>query len=267
MTLQPFGCNLPFYKIRKNMKHIILPVFSTLFFAMSAVAQPSLSIYPDPLSFTLQADLSDPFAEPIAHAYVINTSNQTIKLRWEISVVGANCPSAWKFKVCDDNQCYNSTVTTNVNLTPGSEPNVPVVLPPGDTSLMDVHINPIGTAGCCAVEIHLSDITDFNNPVAIEKAGYDICVSPLSAVTAAEKSRLRIYPNPTADYISLTKNDFVKQLWVTNILGRRIKSFTTSLNGKYDISELPDGIYLVSMIDAQYKIIKTVRVSKRNVRP
>ena len=236
-------------------------------FTLNLLAQPSLSIHPDPLEFNEQADLSDLWSEPIAHSYVINTSNQTIKLRWEISVVGADCPAEWKFKVCDKNQCYSSTVTSNVNLAPNGNPNVPVILEPGDTSIIDVHINPTGVAGCCAVEISLSDVTDINNPVAIETGDYDICISPLSTVTSAEKSRLRVYPNPTSDFISLSKNSFVKQLWVTNILGKRVRTFSSSYNGKYDISELPDGIYMVSMVDANNRIVKTVRVSKRSIRP
>lgn len=251
-------------KIQKSMKHILPSLFSLLF-ALNLLAQPSLSIHPDVLDFTMQADLSDLWAEPIAHSYVVNTSNQTIKLRWEIKLVGPNCPAEWKYKVCDKNQCYSSNVTTNVNF--GGQPNVPVVLAPGDTSIIDVHVNPTGVAGCCEVEISLSDVTDINNPVDIESPEYDICITALSAVTAAEKSRLRVYPNPTTDFITLTKNDFVKELWVTNILGRRVKTFTTSLNGKYDMSQLPDGIYLVSMVDASNKIVKTVRVSKRNIRP
>lgn len=246
------------------MKHILLSFFS-LFFVTNLMAQPSLSIYPDDLSYSLEADLSDLWVEPIAHSFVINTSNQTIKLRWEIKIVGTNCPADWKYKVCDKNQCYNSNVTTNVNF--GGQPNVPVILAPGDTSIIDIHVNPTGVAGCCSVEIYLSDVTDINNPVALESPDYDICVTPLTAVTQAEKSSIRIYPNPTTDFITLTKNSFVKQLWVTNILGRRVKTFAASINGRYDISELPDGIYLVSMVDANSKIIKTLRVSKRNNRP
>ena len=74
-------------------------------------------------------------------------------------------------------------------------------------------------------------------------------------------------PNPTANAISITRNPYVKQLYVSNILGKRVKIFNAYSNGKYDLSDLPDGIYLVSMVDSNRKVIKTVRVSKRNVRP
>ena len=48
---------------------------------------------------------------------------------------------------------------------------------------------------------------------------------------------------------------------------RKVKIFDTISNGKYDISDLPDGMYLVSMVDGSQKIVKTVRISKRSIRP
>jgi hypothetical protein len=89
----------------------------------------------------------------------------------------------------------------------------------------------------------------------------------LSPLTEQEKSRLRIYPNPVTDYMTVTRNTFIRQLWVSNILGKRVKTFNTNANGKYDVSDLPDGIYLVSMVDGAKKVVRTVRMSKRSIRP
>ena len=132
-------------------------------------------------------------------------------------------------------------------------------------TLMDVHVLPRGVAGCGEIAVHLSDAADPNT--VIETITYNICIDPLTAVNDQfDRNQIRIFPNPTSNFISLTKNTVVRQLWVHNILGKRVRTFNTSYNGRYDLTDLPDGLYLVSMVDAEGKVIKTVRVSKRSIR-
>jgi hypothetical protein len=145
--------------------------------------------------------------------------------------------------------------------------NEPVYLNPGETTNMDVHVIPHLVMGCCTVKLRLTDITDPNNEIEIEVLEYEICVSPATSVTSREKAALKVYPNPTADYITLSQNNFVKEVWVSNILGKRVKTFNTTFSGRYDVSNLPDGMYLVSMVGENRKVLKTVRVSKRGIRP
>jgi hypothetical protein len=78
---------------------------------------------------------------------------------------------------------------------------------------------------------------------------------------------LRIYPNPTMEYISVTDNSSVAYLYVYNIIGRRVKAFPVFSGVQYSLRDLPDGMYLVSMADAEGKVLKTVRTSKTVPRP
>lgn len=78
---------------------------------------------------------------------------------------------------------------------------------------------------------------------------------------------LRIYPNPTAEYISVTDNSTVAYLYVYNIIGRRVKAFPVFGGGQYSLGDLPDGMYLISLVDANGKNLKTVRTSKSVPRP
>ena len=78
---------------------------------------------------------------------------------------------------------------------------------------------------------------------------------------------LRIYPNPTIEYISVTDNSSVAYLYVYNIIGRRVKAFPVFSGVQYSLRDLPDGMYLVSMVDAEGKVLKTVRTSKMMPRP
>ncbi|MFQ5448259.1 MAG: T9SS type A sorting domain-containing protein [Saprospiraceae bacterium] len=242
------------------MKQLIL-LATFLVFSLCARAQWELELEPNPFEATFQVDLTDFWSEPIAHAHVTNKTDQLINLRWEREIISA--PPEWEFRICDTNACYNTSTYTNVVV--GGQPNVPVPLQLNEGSLLDLHVLPRMVAGCAEVNIKLSDAADPGN--FLDTIVFNVCVDPLTAVSESEKSGLRIYPNPTANFISLTKNSAVRQLWISNILGKRVKTFYTTFNGKYDISTLPDGIYLVSMVDLQGNVMKTVRVSKRNPRP
>lgn len=243
------------------MRRFLLPIFLSL--SLTAFSQFNLEITPsNPVEVTFQVDLSDFWSEPIAHSRVTNKSANMLNLRWEREIIDA--PIEWEYRICDTIACYPTSVNSNVVI--GGQPNAPVPMPQNGSTLLDVHVLPRGAAGCGKVALHLSDATDPNT--IIETITYNICIDPLSAtIEPVDRNSLRIYPNPASDFIALTRNSMaVRQLWIHNILGKRIKTFYTVPNGRYDISDLPDGLYLVSMVDAQGKVIRTVRLSKRSLR-
>lgn len=242
------------------MKHILLILF-ILSLTSAVSGQKVLEIQPNPFESTFPVDLNDYWAEPIAHSRIKNVSESTINLRWEREII--NAPAAWEFRICDTVACYTSSVLSNVVI--GGQPNVPIPVPKNESTLLDLHVLPRGVVGCAEVRLKLSDAS---NPANIlNTAVYKVCISSLTSTTEVDNNSLKIYPNPATNYISLSRNTAVRQLWISNILGKRVKTFLTSGNGRYDISELPDGIYMVSMVDAKGSIFKTVRLSKRIPRP
>lgn len=72
-----------------------------------------------------------------------------------------------------------------------------------------------------------------------------------------------VYPNPAADYISLSNDGLVVQLVLYNFSGRQVCAFNASKGQKYNISELPTGMYLVQFLDGKKKIMHTQRLQKR----
>jgi hypothetical protein len=243
------------------MKQAIL--FAILFiFSLGARSQQGLDVSPNPYESVVSFDLSDLTNFQTCRTTTKNTTSKPLNLRWAIEV--ADAPEGWKFSVCDRNTCYYTSNTTNVDLS-DKYPNWPVLLAPGDTARLDLNIFPFGTAGHADVKIHLYDLANPN--ALLNSACFNVSMEGLSPLTEQEKSRLRIYPNPVTDYMTVTRNTFIRQLWVSNILGKRVKTFNTNANGKYDVSDLPDGIYLVSMVDGAKKVVRTVRMSKRSIRP
>ncbi len=84
---------------------------------------------------------------------------------------------------------------------------------------------------------------------------------PVAQLTS--KKNISVFPNPAIDYIGLSDSDDVRQLIVFNVVGRKMKSFMVSEGEKYNIAELPKGMYLIQILDHDYKIITTQRLSKR----
>ncbi|MBK7410334.1 MAG: T9SS type A sorting domain-containing protein [Saprospirales bacterium] len=72
-----------------------------------------------------------------------------------------------------------------------------------------------------------------------------------------------VYPNPANDYIGLSNDESVQQLVIYNFSGRQVCAFNASKGQKYNISELPTGMYLVQFLDVQNRIMHTQRLQKR----
>lgn len=246
----------------KNMKQIILSFLFAIFCLGLKAQQNTFEIIPNPSDNSFFVDWNDLYETQTCTTRVKNTSGQKKTLRWAIEVI--NAPAGWKFSACDQNDCYHSFNNSNVDLSDGY-PNAPVVLLPGDTSRLWLNVFPAGKTGTAEVRINLYDMGNPTSP--LNAAIYKVTISEATPLTEAERSRLRIFPNPVSDYMTLTSNTFVKQLRVSNILGKQLRTFDANPAGRYDISDLPDGMYLVSMVDANHKIVKTVRVSKRGIRP
>lgn len=244
------------------MKQAVLVFFGIFLIGWRLAAQSDLEVSPSPLESTVVFDLSNTYDDHTFHVRLKNNSRQTMSIRWEVIV--DESPEDWRFSVCDLNTCYFTTNTTNVDLY-DRLPYAPVILMPGDTAKLDLNVFPIGQAGNANVHINLYDLN--NQRALINTADYFVTIDGLSALTEADKNKLRVYPNPVTDYLTITRNTFVKQIWVSNVLGKRVRTFDTSFGNKYDISDLPDGIYLISMVDANRKVVKTVRISKRGIRP
>ena len=62
-------------------------------------------------------------------------------------------------------------------------------------------------------------------------------------------------------------DNVVDQVVVYNLLGRQVRSFNAYQNARYDLSSLPNGFYLVSLLNEEAGTLKTVRLSKRAFRP
>lgn len=82
-----------------------------------------------------------------------------------------------------------------------------------------------------------------------------------------EAYELRVFPNPTTDSFQIIENTIVDEIIVYNIIGRKIRTFTHGSNKKYSLADVPDGMYFISLISQTEGVLKTLRISKRVMRP
>ncbi len=73
-----------------------------------------------------------------------------------------------------------------------------------------------------------------------------------------------IFPNPAVDVIELADaGEEVRVLRVYNLLGREMLRFEVVKGAKYNVANLPAGIYLVQMLDEKGEVLSTQRMHKR----
>lgn len=181
-----------------------------------------------------------------------NNSGRPLEIRWERQRV--NLPEGWEIVICD-RQCYTlSTETKSIFLAPGE-------------SLSDFRVSfrPNGMSGVGSVEIR------FYNPLQRDKE-QSVTFSAtaqgqaLNLHASQRQGTPRIYPNPATEHILLSaEGNDIRFLELYNVVGRKITSFSVQYEGeKFNISDLPKGVYMVRMLDAQHRVVRTQSINKYN---
>ncbi len=235
---------------------LFLPLFST---AQDTLLKVSTTI----LEEEFMVDLSDLTLRLELKIDVINNSTDTLKLKWERFVL--NQPENWETQGCDNNRCWLPFVNTNYN--ESAQILEPFILPPDSNFVFTLYLLPNGQAGNAD---YMLDFSLINNPDSI-LASIDLAATVSSSSTSTfsqkELENIYVFPNPVVNSFRITNDQDIDQVVVRNILGRRIRTFTAYPGASYSVFDLPQGIYLVSLLDQTGQSVKTMRVSKYRFRP
>ena len=227
------------------MKQILL-LFS-LFLSLSLFAQSNevtLSMTVPEGDLTVNGDE----VQVIGKGTIKNESSDTVFLTWKRTVIELS--EGWETAVCDKNLCYIPTIEE-----------MELVLAAGEESIFNIYIYPNGVSdGSAIVELTATDVNNPNNTVT---GRYEFNQTTTSVFQAAQP-KIKIFPNPTTNYISLTEISVVKRMIIYNIVGRPVKMFDANSTNRYNVTDLPTGMYLVRLMDKNDKTLKTVRLSKKN---
>lgn len=208
-------------------------------------------------------DLSD--ANLLLEMYVdlTNNSQDTLKLKWFRKEISR--PDNWQTQVCDNNACYTPAVYSNYD--EDLELFREMILPPDSTYEMIFYISPNGQAGTGMYQLEWSFIDNVDSIVSVIDFTANVVSSTTSTYDFEELESIFIYPNPVNYQFRISNDVYVDQVEIRNMLGRRVKLFKGYSGASYDVLDLPQGVYLVRLIDRDNDIIKTIRMSKYSLRP
>ena len=93
---------------------------------------------------------------------------------------------------------------------------------------------------------------------------FGILAFTISAQTEKRSPQISIFPNPATEYIKLNDDDAVKNIFVSNMLGRKMRTFDVIKGERYEIADLPNGLYLIQIIGKNNKVLATQRLTKKS---
>ena len=224
-----------------------LLITACLLFAGTLSAQLSIEI--DPPTIHGQGSVDENDIE--VHVTITNTSDTKVDLLWTRHEVEK--PDVWWTWICDLNACY----AFDIGKAPSSRVNT---LSRGESMEFQVHAKAFGVAGFAQINVDIYDASDTTNILGTVEATFEAGTS--STDDLAELADLRVYPNPTTDYFRIYKSEKVEYIEVYNIVGKQVLTFNATRDGHYDVSAIPEGMYLVRLLDRQNAVLKTVRLSK-----
>lgn len=227
------------------MEKYLLSTLLLLFFALSANAQVTLTLSPDMVT----TDVDPMQFETVAHSILTNTSDSTKTFRWyrteEVISMG------WASAICDKNACYATTVDSTTS-------DFDLILGPGDSTNIDVHIRPGGIEGNAKIKV---TIVEVGNPENKIEGTYSF--NQTSPTFDFVSENLRLYPNPASAYFQISHSENITSVSVYSLVGRHLKKFHAFPGEKFYIGDLDRGMYLVRMVDKHNEVVKTLRLSKR----
>ena len=207
----------------------------------------------------------DPDYQDVTTVTVTNVSDRTLRLRRFPNVIGK--PTEWDYAV------FNQVGRTGPYLmqTAREQLNRSFSLAPGATASFQLVLEPDGATGDGRVEVRF---TDANSPeVVLGKATVTTEIIRRGNAGGAgglnrrpAPTALRLYPNPARErfFVDIPNGVDLGRVEVSNALGKRLRKFdgADSKDG-FDINNLPDGLYLISLYDSQGKKLKTLRLLHR----
>lgn len=200
----------------------------------------------------IQADVtevSDFLIETVGkdfHVKIKNASSETQTIKWERI---ENFPSGWTALVCDPTNCFPPAILTNSGYT----------LEAGATASYKYTVTASSQSQGTS-EFKFSFVSDPSQTVSVN---YTFNAVAASSDDLPSVENVKVYPNPAADYIQLSVVDGVSSMEIYNLIGKKVKIFETgSISDKYNISNLPRGMYLVRLLDSDGDALVTKRISK-----
>ncbi len=179
-------------------------------------------------------------------ARVFNPTSRPIRARWVREVT--ELPSGWSLAISDGIKDHSPRIDS-----------ADLVIPAYGSAPLTPHLLPGLQSGNAQVTVRVVDLQNRRN--------YASATFRFEQSASAKTGRnVKLYPNPGDDEFKISSDVSLLRVTMTNMLGKQVKVFNGQL-ATYDVSDLPNGVYLVGMIGTDGRVVKTLRYSKRTARP
>ncbi|NJN34719.1 MAG: T9SS type A sorting domain-containing protein [Saprospiraceae bacterium] len=79
-----------------------------------------------------------------------------------------------------------------------------------------------------------------------------------------DMTTLAVFPNPATDFISVSHEEGVRNIFIYNLTGKKMRIFDVKKDERYDITDLPNGLYVVQIVGRNSKVLSTQRLTKKS---
>lgn len=233
---------------------------------VSLCAQPlSISLQPSQINKQINVNKLDVDFEEISIISVTNTGQRSVKLAFDPHFQAE--PGGWT--VIFRPKPKGSGTYPYSPAAMRASASEAILLSAGETSDFYLIFQPNALVGEGRLVIPFYEESRPSQTLASAKISYKVShnATASSSSPAAKPKTLRLYPNPAIDnfFVESPANTKIGKVEVFNTLGRKLKTFSQPPDGKegYDIEDLPEGIYLISVYDAAGKKLSTFRLLHR----
>jgi hypothetical protein len=221
------------------MKKILL-LFVSVGFLFAVNAQTVIT----PTQVAVEDIASSDF-EGVAYSFIQNQSAFDKNFIWERNVIDIS--DGWTSAVCDNVQCHFEWVNSaQFFLQAQGEGNI------------DVHAYPNDNEGGAIIEVIVRNATNPNDN-ATGTYYFNQALSSGERIT----NKLSIFPNPATDHLVIEEGDKVNRIEFFDISGKLIKEVQSQGSQTIDLSDLPEGSYIVRLWDAQNEALSSNVLIKR----
>jgi len=254
------------------MKANLLAILMILSFGCFAQTS-DLRVEPANVAKDVVVERLDEAYQDITTITVANTSNRRLHFGCKATVIGK--PAEWKYAPFNrHNRTTPYVLGRNGN---GGTIKSRFYLSPGESKVFYLVLEPTGVTGDGRAEVIFFDAANPNKVLGksvvtieiIESSGPNTGANNSGGPNYDSRpapSTVRLFPNPAREnfFVESPAGVNIGRIEISNALGNRLRKFDRppGKNG-YNVSDLPDGLYLISIYDKQGKKLKTLRLLHR----
>lgn len=226
------------------MKPLLAFAALCLFSPTNLLAQQSFSLTPNPVFGVEMLPI-----EVEGHATVKNLAATTDTFRWKRTIIRLDHDSVCQTAVTDPFLHWFYQVSEKT-----------FWLAPGEEGPLNVTLWDFEETGCCAI-VHMK-LKKVDSPTDSIEAYYYLRTCQPLAVLEIQKSSVKIFPNPVAQFFSLKNADIVAQLTFCDASGRMLRRIPANPDNRYQVADLPSGAYYLVLENIDGSIVQVVEFVK-----